>query len=194
MTQSKAEYFSDVVLLKRKPLKTDMFTQAEAIAKFGNPKDAKAIEAQMVLEDAPFPMRLYSRTAPLDVKRIRGHKLIMPYLLGALYHLGETYNEKERAKLGIDVFGGGFNIRFMRGAEKDKVWSKHAFGIAFDFLPSENGLKTGAPHATFSRPEYKPYLDIWQACGFLNLGRTANYDYMHFEFMNLERNQDGANT
>lgn len=185
---------SDVVLLKRKPLRTDMYTQDEAIAKFGDPADAKAIESQMVMEKLPFPLRLYSRNAPADVTRIRCHKLVMPYALAAFFHTGEAYSEKDRARLGIDVFGGSFNIRFMRGAEDKKVWSKHAFGIAFDFLPSENGLKTGAPHATFSRPEYKPWLDIWQACGFLNLGRTANYDYMHFEFMNLERNQNGANS
>lgn len=165
---------------RTKVKRSDLFTTEEAIALFGEPGEGGVAESRLVTFKAPYLMRLYERGTPLVVTRIRCHKLVANLVESALITAHQFYGAKRIEALGLDVYGGSYIARKMRGGTE---WSKHSFGIAFDFLPQENGLKTKFKDATFGKPEYKEWIDIWQEHGFANLGRNLDYDSMHFEAM-----------
>lgn len=168
----------------RKITGKDLFSQEEAIKRFGTPgEDTGTVKDRIVSVQLPYPMRLYVRGAPLVKKTIRAHELVADWVEAALRLTLNTYGLKRIEKLGLDVFSGDYVPRMVRGSKT--TWSKHAFGIAYDFLAQENGLWTRAPEATFSRPEYKDWLDCWRCSGFANLGQVEGFerDFMHFEFM-----------
>ena len=90
----------------------------------------------------------------------------------------EVYGLAKIQELGIDLFGGCFAFRAMRGGSD---YSRHSWGIAIDLDPERNQLKETNKTARFARPEYKPMIDIFYKHGFINLGVEKNYDWMHFE-------------
>jgi hypothetical protein len=98
--------------------------------------------------------------------------------LAALGEILAHYGSDRIKELEIDLYGGCFNFRKMRGGNR---WSRHSWGIAIDLSPAKNGLKTKKPQAQFSRPEYKPMMDIFYKHGFENLGVEKDYDWMHFQ-------------
>lgn len=178
----------NVFKLERGPVSSDLYSQAQAIESFGFPNEdpkLSKVEPQLVYFDSPFKLRLYTRSAVANVSRIRCHKKVAQYAHAAMSRTLEVYGAERIVELGIDVYAGCYNPRKVRGGDS---WSKHAFAIAFDFLPGENGLHTPLAKSTFGRPEYKDLLDIWQECGFANLGRLPSMgrDAMHFEFMRRE--------
>jgi hypothetical protein len=168
----------------RKLTGKDLFSTEEAIKRFGEPGKGNSAEARQVMFDLPYPMRLYDRGAPVVKHRMQCHELVAEWAEAALRLVLNAYGQKRIVELGLDVFSGSYVPRFVRGS-KHGTWSKHAFGIAFDFLAKENGLRTPFAKATFSRPEYKDWLDCWRCSGFANLGQVEGFgrDAMHFEFM-----------
>ena len=112
------------------------------------------------------------------VNKMRCHKLLKNNFLGVFNDLLAHYGYEKIVELGIDLYGGCFNYRAMRGGTE---WSRHAFGIALDLDPERNQLKETSATARFARPEYKPMVDIFYKHGFVGLGREQNRDYMHFE-------------
>jgi len=109
---------------------------------------------------------------------MRCHKLAAEAFENVFNDLLAHYGMKEIERLGIDLFGGCFNYRKMRGGSE---WSKHSWAIAIDLDPARNKLKETAKTARFARPEYQPMIDIFYNNGFINLGIEKNYDWMHFE-------------
>jgi len=89
------------------------------------------------------------------------------------------YGYDKLKELGIDLFGGCFNYRKMRGGSS---YSVHAWGLAIDLDPARNTLNETSKTARFARPEYKALIDIFYKHGFVSLGREANYDWMHFQW------------
>jgi len=150
-------------------LKTD-----EIIKKYGKPNESGSYLVNLNL---PYPMRIAWDTK-VTVKRIRCHKLISDRLGLVFAELLEVYGLEKIQELGIDLFGGCFNFRKMRGGTE---WSKHSWGIAIDLDPARNTLKETSKTARFARPEYKQMIDIFYKHGFVSLGREKNYDWMHFE-------------
>ena len=67
----------------------------------------------------------------------------------------------------------------MRGGSRK---STHAWGIAVDLDPENNRLRWGCDRALFARNEYKAFWEIVEDHGATSLGRSANYDWMHFQF------------
>ena len=151
-----------------------MLTTEKAIKKYGIPNDRGTYLTTITL---PYPMRIAWDTKVTTTK-LRCHKLIADNLLAVFKEILQVYGLPKIQELGIDLFGGCFNFRKMRGGSD---WSKHAFGIAIDLDPARNTLKETSKTARFARPEYKQMIDIFEKHGFLSLGRTHNYDWMHFE-------------
>lgn len=150
-----------------------MLTDAQIIAKYGQPGDPD----NLTQINLPYPMRI-AWDIKGAVSRITCHKLIAGALVKVFTDLLAAYGYDELKRLGIDLFGGCYNFRKMRGGSK---WSRHSWAIAIDLDPARNGLKTKKPKAQFSKPEYKPMIDIFYANGFFNLGVEKDYDWMHFE-------------
>lgn len=151
-----------------------MLTTKQMIEKYGQPNE---LGSYLVTIKTPYPMRIAWDTKT-TVSKIRCHKLVAERLNAVFTELLEFYGLPKIQELGIDLFGGCFNFRKMRGGSD---WSKHSWGTAIDLDPSRNQLKEKSKTARFARPEYKQMIDIFYKHGFISLGREKNYDWMHFE-------------
>lgn len=150
-------------------------TTKDTIAKYGKPNVTG--EGYLVTIQLPYPMRLAWDT-DTAVYKMRCHKLVADKFLAVFNEIHRTYGYEKIKELGIDLFGGCFNFRKMRGGND---WSKHSWGIAIDLDPARNKLKETSKTARFARPEYKKMIDIFYKHGFISLGVEKNYDWMHFE-------------
>jgi len=155
-----------------------MITTQQAKAKYGMPTQSGS--AYLVTIQLPFPMRL-AWDKSTKVKTMRCHKLIADKLKAALSEILDVYGLPKIQELGIDLFGGCFNFRAMRGGSD---YSRHSWGIAIDLDPERNQLHETSKTARFARSEYKAMIDIFYKHGFFSLGREKNYDWMHFEIKN----------
>lgn len=154
-----------------------MITTSQAIAKYGKPNQSGTY---LVSIDLPYPMRL-AWDKNTTVKKMRCHRLVSDKFKAVFAEILEVYGLCEIQRLGIDLFGGCFNYRAMRGGSD---YSRHSWGIAVDLDPERNLLHETAKTARFARPEYKKMIDIFYKHGFVSLGREKNYDWMHFEIKN----------
>lgn len=145
-------------------------TTKEIIAIYGQPGDENNLTTIIL----PYPFRY----AGQPVNKMRCHKLVADRFLKVFTEILETYGLDRINELKISNYAGCYNFRKMRGGTD---WSRHSWGIAIDLWPERNGLKTPFSKAEFSKPEYKPMMDIFYKHGFLNLGKERNYDTMHFE-------------
>jgi len=152
-----------------------MLTTAQATAKYGKPNETGTGYLTTII--CPYPLRIAWDT-DTTTTRVRCHRLIADKLLAVFNDLLSHYGSARLKELGIDLFGGCFNYRKMRGGTS---WSKHAWGIAIDLDPARNTLKETKRTARFARPEYKPMIDIFYKHGFISLGVEKDYDWMHFE-------------
>lgn len=152
-----------------------MLTTQQCIEKFGKPNEAGTYLKTINL---PYPMRI-SWDLDESVTKMRCHKDVADNFLAVFNELLSTYGYERLVELGIDLFGGCFAFRKMRGGSS---WSKHSWGIAIDLDPLRNKLKETSKTARFARPEYKDMIDIFYKNGFISLGREKNYDWMHFEY------------
>jgi hypothetical protein len=150
-------------------------TKNQLSEKYG--QATKTGKAYLVWIDLPYPMRIaWSRNK--KIKRFQCHKLIATRLLNVFNELLAHYGYDTIVELGIDLYGGCFNYRLMRGGTE---LSTHSWAIAIDLDPDRNLLHESAKTARFARPEYKMMIDIFYQNGFINLGVEKNYDYMHFQ-------------
>lgn len=150
-------------------------TTSNIIKKYGMPNETG--EGYLTKITLPYPMRIAWDPAH-TVSTMMCHKLIADKLLAVFKDLLSHYGYDKLKELGIDLFGGCFNFRKMRGGTE---WSTHSWGIAIDLDPSRNKLRETSKTARFARPEYKPMIDIFYKHGFISLGREKNYDWMHFQ-------------
>ncbi len=151
-----------------------MITTQNAIKVYGQPNQQGSYLTTIKL---PYPMRLaWDKNA--TVKTMRCHKLVADNFQGVFNDLLLEYGFEKIKELGIDLFGGCFNFRAMRGGSD---YSRHSWGIAIDLDPERNLLHETSKTARFARPEYKRMIEIFYKHGFLSLGVEKNYDWMHFE-------------
>jgi len=152
-----------------------MITTKQLIAKYGTPNDTG--KGYLVTIKLPYPMRL-SWDKNVKVTKMSCHKLVADKFLAVFNDLLAHYGYEKLVELGIDLFGGCFNFRKMRGGTD---WSTHSWGLAIDLDPERNKLKETSRTARFARPEYKPMIDIFYKHGFVSLGVEKNMDFMHFQ-------------
>ena len=151
-----------------------MLTTAQALQKYGTPNEKGTYLKTINL---PYPMRI-AWDIDTKVTKMRCHKDVADAFLSVFNELLAVYGYERIVELGIDLYGGCFNFRKMRGGSS---WSKHAWGIAIDLDPARNGLKTPFAKANFSKPEYKDLHRVFEKHGFVNLGKAKNFDAMHWE-------------
>ena len=129
----------------------------------------------------PFELRLAWDTS-VKVQKITCHKKVAPSLLGVLEDLLEHYGLEQLQQLGIDLYGGCFNKRKMRGGAK---LSTHSWGAAIDLHPSMNQLRWNHKKALFAKQDYQFLLSAFAAEGWVSLGVAKDYDWMHFQAVKL---------
>lgn len=175
--------------------------RAAVLATFGNPRGSDGTlseaweSANLTMLTFPFPLR-YEESAGRfkTVTRNRFHRLVAEPLTNALQHIWnharlevkrrdgfdkttEYYDAETLEWLqqrGLDVFGGGFVYRAIRGASS---LSMHAFGIAIDMAPSANALG----QKTTSLPDW--FIAAFEEEGFCWGGKfSGRKDPMHFQY------------
>jgi len=152
-----------------------MLTSKQAIAKYGMPNKTGA--GYLVTIKLPFPMRLAWDTKTV-INSFQCHKSVAKQLTDIYTDILAHYGLVEIQRLGIDLWGGCFNYRLMRGGSELSI---HSWALAVDHDPNRNLLKETSKTARFARPEYKAMIDIFYKHGFESLGREKNYDWMHFQ-------------
>jgi len=153
-----------------------MLNTIDLLNKYGEP----CKEVNFTQITLPYPMKL-SWDTNTKINKITVHRLIADNFQNVFKQILQKYGLDKIQELGIDLYGGTFNCRKMRGGEQ---MSKHAWAVAIDLDPDRNTLKESSKTARFARPEYKDMIDIFYKNGFLSLGREKNYDWMHFEIAN----------
>lgn len=151
-----------------------MLKTNEIIDKYGKPNQNGTYLVSIKL---PYPMRL-AWDKNTKVNTMRCHKLVAQNFTNVFNELLKVYGLSKIQELGIDLFGGCFAFRAMRGGSD---YSRHSWGIAIDLHPEANGLKTPYSKALFSKPEYEELHEIFEKHGFINLGKQKGYDAMHWE-------------
>jgi hypothetical protein len=133
------------------------------IARFGEPGD----EEQLVGANV---RGLGVQYAGQPVRSIRCHHLVADSLLAAMNDIAAT-----PARWILAEYAGCYNVRPMRDGSR---LSKHAWGIAIDFAPATNGLRTHWPRAATMPIEA---MEAFARVGFLSAGAFWSRDPMHFE-------------
>jgi hypothetical protein len=152
-----------------------MITTQQLMQKYGTPNETGV--DYLVTIPLPYPMRLSWDKSKI-ITRLRCHKLVANQLSAIFKDILDFYGLNNIEKLGINLYGGCFNFRKMRGGSD---WSRHSWGVAIDLDPERNQLKQTSKNAQFAKMEYQPMIDIFYKHGFVSLGREKNYDWMHFE-------------
>ena len=149
----------------------------EIIIKYGKPNQGGTYLTSIKL---PYPMKL-AWDKSTKVTTIRCHKLVADNFSSVFNEILEVYGLAKIQELGIDLFGGCFNFRSMRGGSD---YSRHSWGIAIDLDPERNQLKETSRTARFARPEYDKLHEIFEKYGFENMGKVKGYDWMHWQVKN----------
>lgn len=152
--------------------------QADMEKFYGPAGSAKATQGKVQL---PFPHFLaWSKTQKVNV--ISCHILCQDAFQFVFTESAKHYGEDLYRKLKLDLYGGCFNDRNIRGGS---VKSTHAYGAAIDLNPEENQLRWNKKRASFAAPSYLPFWKIVESQGLVSLGRARDYDWMHFQAARL---------
>lgn len=155
----------------RWPLQSDVRSGRSVFGKAGD-------ESRLVNVVPSFPVYFEGQR----VRSIRVHEVIADDVREALEEVLAHYGLERIRALKLDQYGGSYNYRPSRSGG---ALSMHAWGIALDWMPAENGMSVGAPKAVLSGAEYRAWWEIWEAHGAVSLGRERNYDWMHLQFARL---------
>lgn len=154
---------------------TDWPTQANVEAFFGPPAQNQVMFA------TPYPMRLAWDTGTI-VNRFQCHAKVVDAFSRIFTQTLMHYGIDQIRELRLDLFGGCFNHRPMRGGTQ---LSMHSWGIAIDLDPERNQLNWNRSRAAFARPEYEPFWGFVEKQGLVSLGRERDFDWMHFQAARL---------
>ena len=133
--------------------------------------------SELVKVSLPYPLRLAWDTATTVIST-QCHRKVAASLQKVLEQVLLYYSFDTVQQLRLDLYGGGFNLRAKRGGTS---LSTHSWGIAFDFDPQHNQLKWNSSKASFARPEYDYWWQCWESEGWVSLGRSRNFDWMHVQ-------------
>ncbi|MBK0399167.1 peptidoglycan-binding protein [Limibaculum sp. M0105] len=129
----------------------------------------------------PWPLRL-AWDQSVTIGAISIHESCADSLARVLARVHAAYGTEGALRLGLDLFGGSYNPRRMRGGSR---WSVHAWGAAIDWDPARNRLSWGRDRARLAGPEFAEWWCIWEDEGWTSLGRARNFDWMHVQAARL---------
>ena len=165
--------FPDIVTIDDNPHNFPKESFNSLNAYYGQP-----CTATMVRVICPWTLRLdwdlSKRTTKITI-----HEKLADSLERVLKKVYEVYGLEGIKKHGLDRYGGSYNCRKKRGSRNS--WSTHAWGIAIDWYPSKNGLRSNESNASLADPELDAWWDIWEKEGWVSLGRKENRDWMHIQ-------------
>jgi hypothetical protein len=153
-------------------------SEAALTAFFGDRCD----ESQLVSVQCPWQLSL-DWNLEQRTRTIRCHKRVADSLGEILARLYDHYGEAELRRLGLHRYGGSYNCRAMRGGTQA---STHSWGIAIDWYPSRNKLRWGRDQASLASPDCDAWWRIWEAEGWVSLGRSRNFDWMHVQAAKID--------
>ena len=179
-------YGSPLEIGKEKPAEpppkaTKFPKQSECRSFYGTPGKGGSVEKNLVIVELPFTMRIDYNLSQKST-RVQLHEKCADSAKAAMQQILNHYGETHLKKLGLDRNAGTYNPRKMRGGSN---WSMHAYGCAWDFYAQPNGLTTRCPQALFCKEDYKAFFDIWEAHGWVSLGRAIGRDWMHVQAARL---------
>lgn len=149
--------------------------QRDCTAFFGPPASDRCSSGLCRL---PFPFR-FDWDRKTTTNGFHCHEKVASSFEGIFADAARMFGRSAMQDMGLDLFSGCYNPRRMRGGS---AWSMHAWGIAVDLDPGENGLHTPFAKARFGKPEYEPWWKIVESYGAVSLGRACDFDSMHFQF------------
>ena len=152
--------------------------QADMVAFYG-PAGGPACTAGKVY--LPMPFTIAWNTAQ-TIRVFSCHTRLAAPFTAIFQQAFEHYGAAQMTALGLDMFGGCYNLRAMRGGTS---LSMHSWGAAVDMDPERNTLTMDHTQARFARPEYLPFWEIVERNGAVSLGRVRDIDWMHFQFARL---------
>jgi hypothetical protein len=129
----------------------------------------------------PYKHRL-SWKLSTSISRFKCHERVADSIERVLTRVLNAYGEDDIKRLRLDIWGGCFSDRAMRGGTRK---SMHSWGIAVDYDPVRNKLKWGRDRASFANPEYNTWWRLWEEEGWVSLGRARNFDWMHVQAARL---------
>jgi hypothetical protein len=129
----------------------------------------------------PWRMRL-AWDKSQSVSHIGCHAKVAPSVSRVFQKVHAHYGDAELKRLRLDLFGGCFASRKKRGGS---TWSTHAWAVALDFDPERNQLKWGRDRASLDHRDYDFWWHTWEAEGWVSLGRSRNFDWMHVQAARL---------
>ncbi len=149
--------------------------QSECMKFYGKPGEN---QTKLVL---PFPMVIaWDRKHIINSFSV--HEKVHDSAKRAFEKIASVYDAQKRGALGLDLWGGSLNVRQIRGGNG---WSMHSWGIAIDFDPDRNGLRQSKKTARLARPDAEEFWKIWESEGWVSLGRSRDYDWMHVQAARL---------
>ena len=158
--------------LDRRPTGSPWPVEAQMQAFYGPPGDSRLVRVTV-----PWPLRLaWERRT--KVATISCHQRVAPSLTRVLSRVHAHYGTGGLEALGLDLYGGCFNLRQKR---RGTSLSTHAWGAAIDWDPDRNQLSWGRDRARLAGPEYESWWRIWEDEGWVSLGRRRNFDWMHVQ-------------
>jgi peptidoglycan hydrolase-like protein with peptidoglycan-binding domain len=151
---------------------TTPWPKEQDVESFYGPMGTNQVRLQL-----PFPMRIAWDTSK-TVRSFLIHQRVHDSAARCFERIAQHYSEAQRRDTGIELFGGCLNVRRKRGGT---TWSMHSWGIAIDFDPARNPLRSNRHSARLAQPDCVPFWEIWEEEGWVSLGRSRDFDWMHVE-------------
>jgi len=160
------------------PAKLPADTTSALTAFYGKP--SKGFPNLTTIE-LPYQMVLsWNRNQP--VSKISCHKKVSDSLLRILAAIESEFKRDGILEHGLHLYGGCYNHRRMRGGSS---WSRHAWGIAIDINPDQNGLRTPWAEDKVGQPGYATMpvkaIECFEKHGWKSYARSWGKDAMHFQ-------------
>lgn len=141
-----------------------------------------AVGSDMVQVRLPYTMQLAWDNS-VSVNRITIHRRCAQSAMGIMETARDAYGgPAAMSELCLDQFGGCLHVRKMRGGSR---YSTHSWGAAIDFDPARNQFRWTDVRASLDGSEYDKWWELWEAEGWVSLGRERNFDWMHVQAVRL---------